>query len=640
MYLSLVRAPPTESSILQQYELRKRFWRPWNLRQEFWHLMYLLFDAHQAAKPPGRMQFVTNEPANLVDKGSAAIARNNIRLSMPIDNVNNEYERDMIARAEDIGYGIFDEIDESLARRGYSGTLRDISAKSALIRGAICSRLILQSNSEHGFVDYDDWDTRFTYPTFAKFGMRDVLNFSEEPLGRMLDDHPDLSELFTGDDDYTQPVQKFIWYDEDWYGCVAYLPRRREGRQQSSIANMMWLSQDPDTGMYGPYRHGLPDIPVAFTPVNGLPFRWAPGMGLNTAFNTIQAQQDLRWTEGRNVVNEHYRMGPNHWTADFGRSLFATTEKTFKQFNELVSTVWQVVNNEAYGTWVLRTKDGRLVNVELGNNVVNYLRLDEVLEKIQPHIAPPSITDLLSLSSREIERGTFSFKLFGDQFEGSGFLFNQVQQGLANALHPYSQGVERHFERLARIGIRQFRLGDFNNITVYGQRPQSRQIFSVEVSSSDIERDYRIKCQLQLSVPEDMLSKIQMARLLADPRRPLASLQTIFDKILLWDDPDGEKRKIFEDIADTDPIIVLERVARALEQRGLDELAQTIRQKEFMLKAAQELQAAQISGQAQQLLGQGGGAGSESGGQSVSPPNPTATGQPAPDATATAGGTY
>jgi hypothetical protein len=265
-------------------------------------------------------------------------------------------------------------------------------------------------------------------------------------------------------------------------------------------------------------------------------------------------------------------------------------------------------------------------------------------------MAPPNITDLLSISSRNLERGSFSFKLFGDEFQGSGFLFNQVQEGMANALHPFVKGTERAAERVVRIGTRQFRLGGFSAVDMYGVRPTSRRIFHIQVSSSDFDRDYPVRAELRLAVPEDLLARVQIAKLLADPRKPLASLQTIFDKVLGWDDPDGEKMKIFEDVADTDPVIVLERTAQALEARNLPELAASIREKEFVMAAVQAIQKAQAEGQLQQLFGPGSqgeavndagaGADSRAGGQNVAPPNPSPNSGPGAQDTGMGGGPY
>ena len=637
---------PTIDDILTQYSLRKTFWSPRDRRMEFDHLTYLLFDAHQQSKPPGRQRFITNEPANLVDKGANTVAQNDIRLMCPIENIDDPFERDTIARYEDLGYGMIDEIDEMLVNSGASGNFREIMAKQALLRGWVCGHIVLQSDADEGFAYFDDWDPLFTYPDWSRReGMRSVVHYTEESLGTLIGDHPWLAEDFNNDDDPMQLVKKYIWYDKEWYGCVAELPNRKrntQGRRDKA----MWVSRDPDSDEPGPYYHELPDIPVYMIPVNGLNFRYAPYMPQDPMLD-LQFNQDFRGYGNR---YDTYRYGANHWVADRGRSIFANVGREFRQFNELVSTVWQVVANEAYGTWVMRTRDGKGIPLEIGNNAVNFMRLDEQLDKINPHLAPPNITDLLSISSRNLERGTFSFKMFGDDFQGSGFLFNQAQEAMASALYPFKTGVERAAERVVRIGTRQFRLGNFNGVDMYGRRPSSRRVFHFRLSSSDFDRDYKVRAELKLAVPDDMLSKVQIAKLLLDPRKPLASLQTVFDKILGWDDPDGEKTRIFEDVADTDPMIVLERTARALEERGLPELATSIREKEFMMAAVQAMQKAQIEGQLQQLLGPGAGGGGgegagaapEAGGQNVSPPNPTAKSGPGGDmsATSASGGPY
>lgn len=75
------------------------------------------------------------------------------------------------------------------------------------------------------------------------------------------------------------------------------------------------------------------------------------------------------------------------------------------------------------------------------------------------------------------------------------------------------------------------------------------------------------------------------------------SLITVLENILQVDDPAAEIDRIWEDIANTDPVIVLEQIASALERLHEPELAARVRQNEFRTKMIEELQWRQQTGQ-------------------------------------------
>jgi hypothetical protein len=107
-------------------------------------------------------------------------------------------------------------------------------------------------------------------------------------------------------------------------------------------------------------------------------------------------------------------------------------------------------------------------------------------------------------------------------------------------------------------------------------------------------RKYRPFPVFSPSLPEDMMMKAQVARILLDPRRPVASLATVIDRVFQWEDPEGEENRIFADIANLDPVIVLERIAQALEEEGLPEVAERIRTQEFRATWQRDMQFRQM----------------------------------------------
>ena len=127
-------------------------------------------------------------------------------------------------------------------------------------------------------------------------------------------------------------------------------------------------------------------------------------------------------------------------------------------------------------------------------------------------------------------------------------------------------------------------------------------------------RKYKARPVFKPALPDDMTIRIQMARLALDPRRPVLSLVSVLENIMQWDDPDGEQDRMWEDLANQDPWIVLEQIAQSLEKSGEQELADRIRETQFRSKLIEDMQFRQISGAMPQPEGGGLQMGPEAGG--------------------------
>ena len=93
-----------------------------------------------------------------------------------------------------------------------------------------------------------------------------------------------------------------------------------------------------------------------------------------------------------------------------------------------------------------------------------------------------------------------------------------------------------------------------------------------------------------------MSIRVQMARLALDPRRPILSLVTVLEEILQIEDPSGEQDRMWEDLANQDPVIVLEQVAQALDRSDEPEMAERIRESRMRAKLIEDLQFRQLTG--------------------------------------------
>jgi hypothetical protein len=168
-----------------------------------------------------------------------------------------------------------------------------------------------------------------------------------------------------------------------------------------------------------------------------------------------------------------------------------------------------------------------------------------------------------------------------------------------NGLEPYSSAMT-DFERMAGGHILAQLQTDSNWPVLSLVVRSKRSYFRVEFDpKTDLqERKYKPIPIFKPALPEDLLQKAEIARILLDPRRPIMSLITVLDQVFQLDDPEGEIGRMFEDIANLDPVFVLEHVAQALEKAGQPEFAARIRQVEFQKAFVEAAQFKAVQAQA------------------------------------------
>jgi hypothetical protein len=111
----------------------------------------------------------------------------------------------------------------------------------------------------------------------------------------------------------------------------------------------------------------------------------------------------------------------------------------------------------------------------------------------------------------------------------------------------------------------------------------------------DAGRHYRPMPVMKPALPDDLTVRMTAARMALDPRRPMLSLMTVLEDILMVDDPMAETDRIWADLAEQDPVIILEQMAQALERHGEMEMAARIRQQEFAQKFVEEAKIRQMT---------------------------------------------
>ncbi|KKM03173.1 hypothetical protein LCGC14_1777120, partial [marine sediment metagenome] len=218
---------------------------------------------------------------------------------------------------------------------------------------------------------------------------------------------------------------------------------------------------------------------------------------------------------------------------------------------------------------------------------------------------------LVQLIQDERQKGVLSNILHSVQpFEGTGVLFQQMTNAALNAIEPFHSGGIQFGTRMGTSILGQLKkagsaIGKFELDAMTPKQTWFRVEF--DPKSLDQKRHYRAVPQLKPALPDDLTVRMTAARMALDPRMPMMSLLTVMETILQIDDPMAEMDRIFEDMAQRDPVLLPEIMAQAFDRLNEPEMAARMRETEFEAQLIEDLRLRQLTGN------MGGGAGGTQG---------------------------
>lgn len=605
------------NALEQKLQWGRLFWKPLHDRQDFWYNMYLLLDLVQMSKPLGFRRFVSNDPRTALDAGVSILTRNEAfwRIAMPAGAVDEE-ERGKIGRVELGLAGVVDDIDEMFLMRGEMRLWKQV-AFDALMRGWIWGKFHVTKEAvdmgRPSAMIAEMWDSRQVLPSFDGIGLAEIIVEKHTTLGELINQYPDKVRLNPEDHDLNaQAVKLEYWSNKrknpGIMGVLAAYSDSPVGGILTSVEPRQYK-----TWIVDPFEHEFTpeQLPVVGVPVNGIPIKSKPFSG--TVFRGSLEERAGRL--GTTVPSWH---DPSGWVAETGRGILSAVEENIPQYNELVATALQHFSLGPYPTWAFHTTSGEAPNWLEGLNAKIPLRIGETVERFDPVPVNSDAWQLLALLRDERQRGMLANILQASSaFQGSGVVLQQTLHAALNALEPFSTGMADFGRQMGTHVLEQLKVAGVGVLNLVARSGRSFFAIDFDPKTELADRKYKPLPIFRPSLPEDMLIKAQTARILLDPRRPVMSLASVLDKVLQLDDPEGEEDRIFADIANLDPVIVLQRVAEALRAEGEDELADRIEQEQVKAVFIKEMQFRQMLTQ-----GQGGGIpgpGPETG-------SPTATG--------------
>lgn len=580
---------------------RKKDMKPRDDRMDVWHTLYLLVDEYQLSKPRGVVRFTSNEPRTILDLAVNIMSRHPFKPRIPMDYSDTDADREGIGLLEFGIKGCFRDLDRQMSRRGLPSS-RKIAAWHLLLRGYAASRFVVRN--EKNPLDYEPWDMRFTLPLFDRRGLHSVIHESVTTWGDILATFPEAAErLQRGgqrvlSQDLGLWVTQYEYWDRYQEGIAISRPQSRSAGSARPLDNtaapwLIWADE--------PTLHGIvdenddPTVPVIIVASHGLPFFNTPRRISGDIVGRGPDELEVK----RATLPIWKRQGG--WIADQGRSILAAVEDAIPQFNEIVALIWQIMDNDAFGTWVQRTRTGELRDVTLGGNAINPMKVGETLERVAGMAASPDTYRLLEFISRQISQGTLDQNLLRglEGFQGSGFLRSQLENAALNSLGPWLESYEFWATEVAQSLMNQLRKGSGQEFTVIAEG-SGRRLMKIKFSPDMVKDVVYVEMKAKPALPDDLAVRVNIAAQLLNPARPLASLQTVFDQVLEWEDAEREKRLLFDDIADMDPIVVMLRIQSRMVARGMPEIAKLFGDKAFVMAFAQQVMQARL---VQQLQG-------------------------------------
>ena len=594
------------------------YWRPLHQRMDYWAGMYFMLDQIQQMKPLGYRRFISNEPRTAVDTAVSIMTRNDTfwRIDLNEETGENSDERLHIGKIERTLQGIVSDMDELFSMRGEMPFWKQISYQ-ALLRGWIWGKAHVTTSA----LEYREspmiaqiYDSYLVLPHFDGFGLESVIIRDPTTLGALASIYPEEYEKEVRDSkfDPNRPAEKIEFWSNNRgtrpgiSGTLAVLSETRADAASYATPNMGASLKDA-RWLIPPYVHGYPPqaLPVVGTPVNGVNLKVKPAM-ISGLSNTFRQRSDVLG------VNTRFWQGPGTQIAESGRSILSAVEEQVPQFNELIATIFQHFSLGTYGTWIFRTPTGELPKFQPNIDARIPLRPEESIERLTPEPISQDAFRLMEILRQEQQQGTLSSILraslpVGGSDVSSGILFSQMTSAALNALEPYTSGAGMFGQRMMTSVLLQMQMASREikafTVSVPGQQ---HSYFAVQFDpAKDLERGRKYKARpiFRPALPDDMHIRINMARLALDPRRPILSLTTVMESILMQEDPEAEKDRIWEDLANQDPVIVLEQIAQALERYNEPEMAARIRENQMRARLIEDLQFRQLTGS---VPGQGG----------------------------------
>ena len=473
----------------------------------------------------GYQSYTSNEPSTFADKvisfvtGSEMVARiPNVAEKEEARKANNMKERFFL--------GILKSADERIKRHSMP-SIKNQLAWYITLRGWYAGRaLLVKDKDEDTYVDITPWDPMHTYWSLGSEGLEWAC-YKVKKSKELVESQYNIK--IPSNTDYD---------DEDWIDVYDYYDKEM---------NTVVLSNGRVAKK--PTPHGADRVPVFLGPVGSAPM--------------IQALNDMTPIDDT--------------IADYGESVFKHNRENYEKNNQIMSIMLELTSRARRQGLKIISRDGTKSLDEDPYKEGTEISLAQG-EDVQPlgmmEVARET-GSFMGLVSGATQRGSIPHTLYGDiQFQLSGFAINTLRQGVDSVISPRIEALESAYNDFCMLICDQYMTEAYNSMELSGQ-DMNRQYFKEKIDPKDMENTGDIEITFVGQLPQDDITKMNMAQIARDGENPLFPDVYIRDKILGIQDTDMIDDAIKEQTAERIlPEAALWTMMQSAEDRGRPDLAQ------------------------------------------------------------------
>ena len=506
-------AKAVEANDLATRSLRDRMDRDY----ELWRLEK--YDAGDDFKA-----YTSNQPRTFALKVMSILASSKLNIRVPHDESFRD-ERERNDNKEKFAYGILKSNDERLLRI-LAQRLQDQLSWYIPMRGWYAGRAVLNKRKDGStYADITPWDPRHVYWAVGSEGLEWACYKVRRTRSELEDQYNvDLSDHSF---DSAETIEIYDYYDDEINAVCT--------------RNMM---------LKKPSKHGLSRVPVFLGAVGPTPM--------------VQSYTaaDRQWSSADGFT-------------DYGESIFQSNREVFENTNELMSVYLELVSRTRQGGYTLTSRDGSKTldeNPFVEGSEVPLADGDRLDLLPLPEMTKDAAA-LLALVTGENQRGALPHILYGETpFSLSGYAMNTLRQSVFGILQPLLVSFQNAYAQVLDLLVDHYITNQYEVMELAGY--DSKSYFSQIITPESMVGLPPFEVEVIPDVPQDEMSKIQMAQMARDGQVPLLPDRMILEKILEIQDTGSVQDRINEQMAERMlPEAQLYNLMSSLENTGRSNLA-------------------------------------------------------------------
>ena len=447
--------------------------------------------------PDEGINVMANLPYTTI-KVAVALASRNRQYVRGVSRNETKAEKELTAQKEYLVMAGLEEADRFGFIRGHD-LFRHELAQSIFVDGwlAIDSLLDLTERGRYMFpakvLDIIDVFPKYSDNDMEKVYTRSITTVGDAEKRYDVKLGPDPNELVS-------IISCWYWYnDEVWNTVVACSGKNpksfRAPMPRDSVGANRVLPYFGDYTSEVVLRHErdrlVKSLPVVVAPVGGAHWR-------KQAFTPTKQYDGMTYYEGVGISNED----------EWGHSLLYSIDHLLATYNDMVSSLHELVDTYIHPTVLVKTPNGRVKEIKLGKD--NYLATGEAVEILWMQGNAPPFDYVMKLVERFLDEGTLPAAVrSGPSDVQSGYALGFFDGVAHNHLVRGINAKDAGMSEVARQWLEQYELGGAAARTkaasLWGIDPSGKNF--IVKPPGNLDGFYGIYCETELATPQNLLAR-------------------------------------------------------------------------------------------------------------------------------------